>query len=483
MGRTTESRSGGKGCAAGTWSLTLVLCFAPASLHAEEVEAKSWPRAAAVAATDTAEKDRYEVTTRSETYVRLFRRALLPGPAGALVTTETASPLTEYLSVHATNVDSPWHRDAIELEVSAWGQLWPTSSGYERPFDGDVQSANVRYRLGPGWLRLGRQLVAGGAARFSRFDGLSVGGQLESGWALLGYGGAAVLPRWDALPGYHQLGKAERELVVGAPLDLDRSAHWVAGARLAYQSERLSGAVSWHEQHERGGVGRRNLGLDLNGQLLPELGYGGSALVELSAGRLADLRAWLDVAPHRALQVSVEALRTEPALFLSRQSVLSVFSTAGYSELGGALRVQARRWLRLEGSGYGEVYDEGRPGARAELGARFEIDRYYATYARLAFSRVMIGEAGYQQLRASLGRRLSRTLRSTAELYGFFYDQPVQGYRTSSVYSATLDYRASERLALLWGASLARSPYSRLDAQTLLRLSYELDVRAREGGW
>lgn len=464
-----------------TSALVLALLAGSVDARAQSPELR-WPRSEG-SAPAAAEPDRFEVTAESQTYLHLFRRALLPGPAGALVTTDTAAPLTQYFSARATNVDSPWHRDAIDLEVAAWGRVWPTSGGFERPFDGDVQSANVRYRLGRHWLRLGRQLMAGGAARFSRFDGVAVGGSLEGGWSLTAYGGAAVLPRWDALPGYHQLGRAERELLQGVPLQLDRGAHWLAGARLGFQSEHHGGALSFHEQRERGGLGRRNLGLDFSGRLLPELGYGGSALLELSARRLADLRAWLDVEPHRLLRVSVEALRTEPSLYLSRQSVLSVFSTEGYTELGGFASLQARSWLRLEGSGYGEVYDLGRPGARAELAARFEVDRYYATFVRLGYSRVIIGNVGYQALRASLARQLARPLRATAELYGFFYDQAVEGYRASSVYSGTLDYQATARLALLWGASLSRSPYSRLDAQTLVRLSYDLDARPRERRW
>jgi hypothetical protein len=216
---------------------------------------------------------------------------------------------------------------------------------------------------------------------------------------------------------------------------------------------------------------------------LPELGYGASALLELSARRLADLRAWVDLAPQPSLSLTLEALRTEPSLFLSRQSVLSVFSTEGYSEVGGFARLRALAWLRLDGSVYGQLFDVGRDGARAEVAARLEPDAFHATVVRLAYGRVLIGDVGYQSVRASLAQRLGRKVRGTAELYGYFYDQPVQGYRASSVYAGTLSYDATERLALLLGASVARSPYSRLDAQTLLRLSYEIDARPRERAW
>jgi hypothetical protein len=43
------------------------------------------------------------------------------------------------------------------------------------------------------------------------------------------------------------------------------------------------------------------------------------------------------------------------------------------------------------------------------------------------------------------------------------------------VYAATLAYRALDSLELLWGGSVAHSPYAALDAQTLVRASWDFD--------
>lgn len=67
----------------------------------------------------------------------------------------------------------------------------------------------------------------------------------------------------------------------------------------------------------------------------------------------------------------------------------------------------------------------------------------------------------------------------TAEVYGYFYDRAILGYRASTVYAGTLSYAPAPRWSLLWGASLTRSPYAALDAQTLLRASYAFDLPAR----
>ncbi|HEX6765298.1 MAG TPA: hypothetical protein VF103_07460, partial [Polyangiaceae bacterium] len=280
--------------------------------------------------------DRYVLDARSETYLQFFQRALLPGPNGAIVDTETAAPLTEYVTVDARNVDALGRKDSVDLEVSAWGQLWPTSSSYERPLDGDLQVASLRYDAGPAWARFGRQQVAGGAARFARFDGVTVGAGEKLGFFAQGYAGFGVLPRWNGQPGYHRLGSAEDEILNDTGPPQERGSNWLAGGRIGYTMPRLSGSVSFHEGHETGGLGQRNLGLDLGAQPFEVASIGMKTLLEVDSMRFANVRAWVDTTPFPRLDLGAEFARAEPALLLSRQSVLSVFSTDGYEEYGGS---------------------------------------------------------------------------------------------------------------------------------------------------
>jgi hypothetical protein len=71
---------------------------------------------------------------------------------------------------------------------------------------------------------------------------------------------------------------------------------------------------------------------------------------------------------------------------------------------------------------------------------------------------------------------MSPRLASTLEAYGYFYDEPIRGYTTSSVYAGTVSYRVLDPLELLWGGSIASSPYAALDLQTLLRATYQFDA-------
>ncbi|MEI9935777.1 MAG: hypothetical protein WDO69_01000 [Pseudomonadota bacterium] len=426
----------------------------------------------------TVAPDRFSVSGQSETYVQLYRRALVPGQNGQYVPTEVALPVHEYLFANARDVDAPWQKDSIGLEFAAWGRYWPTESNMERPFDGDVQTANIRLEAGPAWARVGRQQVAGGAARYARFDGVMVGAR-HLGFFLEGYGGFTVLPRWDDRPGYHQLGSAEDTLVTYQPGTPSRGNYWLTGGRLGYQTPHISGSVSFHDQEVSGGVDQRNLGLDLGAQPISEASLGASALLDLDSGRFADARFWLDATPHPLINVGAEVLHAEPALLLSRQSVLSVFSTDGFDEFGGTLTAKILRWLRLDTNGYIEAYRGTGPGARGEAAARIALGQDYPTILRVAYSRVIAPQNGYQALRVSFSRKLSRRLSSTLEAYGYFYDMPVAGYKTSSVYAGTASYQALDSLEVLWSASVAQSPYAASDAQTMLRVTYHFDAPSK----
>jgi len=433
--------------------------------------------------------DSYELRAHSETHAQLFRRALLPGPNGELVTTDTAAPLTEYVNLGGYGFASPLGADSVDIEVSAWGGIQLGEPLYLGRYDGDLQSANVLLHgataLAPR-LRLGRQQVAGGAARFARFDGAHASVAVVPQLTLSAYGGWTVLPRWDREPGYFLLGSAaDTELRHPEALeDVERSGYWLAGGRVAYADGPVSVAASLHEQRESNEIGRRNLGLDVHADATEEVGLGGDLLFELDSSRIANLHLWSDLTLFRVADLNLEYLRTEPALLLSRQSVLSVFSTDGYHEAGGNLRWRIDDRFSLGGGGWVEVYDgEHHPGARVNGNARYATKGHFPTVASLTYTRVVAPDNGYHGLKAALSRRLLTPLTATVQLFGYFYDEPIEGYRTSSIYSTTLDYACTERLGLLWGGSLARSPYASLDASTMLRLSYQLDTPTGRPEW
>jgi hypothetical protein len=184
----------------------------------------------------------------------------------------------------------------------------------------------------------------------------------------------------------------------------------------------------------------------------------------------------VDVSPLKPLDLSVEYRHTEPALLLARTSVLSVFSTSAYDETGLYARLSATRRVALDMNGFIQIYDGGHPGARGEAAAKFVIDRSARTFVRLAYARLLAPDNGYNSVRASLSQRILTNLTGTLEGYFYAYDEAVRGYKTSSVFAGTLALRPSRVLGVLWAGSVAQSPYSRIDAQTLVQLTCDFDL-------
>lgn len=433
---------------------------------------------------DTESGDRFDLWAHAETNALLFQRALLPGPDGTLVRTQTIVPVRQDLRLRARDLDVGWRDDSVDVEVAAWAAALPGDSRAPRQADGDVQTAFVRYRHGPVAVRLGRQHAAGSAARYVRFDGADVQADLGAGVHADAYGGFRVLPRWNLRPGYFSLGTRSRQALrdpnaVPAP---ERSDWWLAGGRLGWDTDLSSVGISFHDQERTGGVGRRNLGATALVRPLEHTTIGSRALVDVDSRRVADGRAWVDVSPISEVDLSVEYFHTNPSLLLSRQSVLSVFSTSAYDETGGTVVSRPFDFLSLQAGGWVQFYDKGHPGSRANLVARVIEGRNRRTLFRLGYTRVLAPDNGYHALRASLSRRLMAALTATLEAYGYFYDEAIRQVRTSSVYAAMLTWQAQDPLSILVGGSIARSPYAAADAQAQIRLAYDFDLSTRGPG-
>jgi hypothetical protein len=448
-------------------ALTAVLAAKPA--HAED---------------PAPEVPRYSLFVRGETHAELFRETLLPGAYGALVGDETVLPVYQYVLLQARDTNIAKRQTGFDMEAAAWWRTELGSAAGEPALDGDVQTANVGYHHGPVTLRFGRQHVAGGAARYARFDGVAVDAALGAGFDATVYGGLTVLPRWNARRTFTYLGAAADSDLKDPALALDtrqRSSYSLGGARLGWAAPGVHAGLSFHEQHEAGGLARRTLALDETSELSPSISVGASASAELEAERISEARLWLDAAPTQTLNLSLEWLHAEPALFLSRQSVLSVFSADAYDEGGARAVERASDRVALEGGAWLELYTGSRPGARGELALRTVLDRAGSTFVRVAYARVLTPDNGYHSLRSTITRRLLAHLSGTLEAYTYLYDQAIHAYRTSTVYSETLEYRPTGAVGLLWGASLVRSPYANLDLQTELRVAYDFDFSRLRG--
>ncbi len=402
-----------------------------------------------------------------------------------MVSHDTYLPIHEYFSLRAQDVDAPWLEDSLDFELAAWGTLWfPQVDGQER-VQWDVSSAHATQRWGAASVRLGRQVISGGAARYARFDGVRAGFRSDLGVELAAYAGLTVLPRWDMRPGYYQLGSARDTLLrdPAAIAEPDRAGHWLYGVRADYRwKQQLGIGLSYHEQQANSELERRQLGLDTFWQASEQVDVVASAVLDTDSTRLSELRLFTDYRPLEQVLISGEYLHAEPALYLSRQSVLSVFSMDAYDELGADVDFTPWGWLRGSVYGYAQLPDDVGWGART--GGQLRIRPSGGALRRFewqsGYARVLLPEGGYHSLQTGLSAELAPRLAGYAQWYGYFYDRELNGYRASNVYALNLDFQALERGSVLWGLSAARSPYAELDLQTLLRFNYALDFSTRQ---
>jgi hypothetical protein len=445
------------GLAAGTWSR-----FAPA----EDARAGAVP----------------ELQVTSTTYLRLYQRALLPGAAGAPVVTQSIDPVYEYLSLRAAHLEGPWGGDLV-VEFSGWGNGLINRVPGENRFDGDVTVLNAQQRIGPSYVKIGRQVIARGASRFTRIDGV-LAGALAGPFGVDAYGGLTVLPRFSQRIGYFQLGSATDSLVRSpdALPDPARGGYWAVGGRAHYDDPTLGQiGASVHEQHEAYELAHRNAALDLLALPRGPVTVSALAIMDVDSTQFSDVRAAADASFSRRVDLNLEYRRTDPALFLSRQSVLSVFSTTIYDEFGGELRYRPALGLTIAGSAFLEYFHGGQRGGRVFLRANFTPGTTKQLQLQAVMGRVVESDNGYVTGRASARLRITAPAAVVAEHYSYFYDQPIRGVGTSTVDSANLEWELTPELRALVGGSTIRSPYASLDAQMLLRIVYGTDLLAGGG--
>lgn len=428
----------------------------------------------------------FEFTGRTVTNVQMFKRALLPGPNGSIVEDQFLAPIHQSLSAHALGVDSPLGQDSLEIQVAAFGQVVPGADDATRPATWDVASAFIRQKWQRASLSLGRQVVAGGAARYARFDGGSLALSSRFGLQLQVYGGLTAMPRWNQRYGYHQLGQSYEDWSTdpNARLHVDRNDYWLAGVRAGWERQDVGSLhVSVHHQQEQAGPAQANMGFSGTLTKIQHLELSADALFSTEASRFSDLRFAAIVQAMQSdaagLFVRAEVLHTVPSLLLSQASVLSVFGFEEITEAGGMVSAELPLRIKIDASAYGQMYQEGSPGMRAEVSAHYQLDDKDSFFARAELGRLDTSDNGYWMFRASLGCRLPKDLKLLGDAYFYRYDDSISGYRSSSFYAAHLAYQPDAPWNARIGGSLTTSPYADYDLQALARVEYQFERSRR----
>jgi hypothetical protein len=367
----------------------------------------------------------------------------------------TAIPIYELISLNARRIeDTPF--DDFGVVVSLWGRLDPGDLG-----DGDRDRAegdiDLGYLEGTAFdrtlrLRLGRQLVFAGGTRGEGLDGLMA----ETRAGLVGvtlFGGIPVTPRF---------GLDRGDALWGARASLRRSVDAEVG--LSYVHALDDGRVRRFDLGIDGRYARRRFSVHALGLLSAE---------EM---RLAEARVSAAYQASRAVHVFLEAARTAPDLFLSRASILSVFSDMRRDEAGAIVSLRAAPDVRARASYHALGNEEGL-GHRAEVECDATVSRGVLVGAEAGL--LTLTDDGYVHGRlfgrADVARRMALTLEG--DLYRL--EEEHNGTRFSSRAASTWRWDFAPSWRSVVSAMVGSDPFYEVRWEAMLKLAWSYDARVR----
>jgi hypothetical protein len=232
---------------------------------------------------------------------------------------------------------------------------------------------------------------------------------------------------------------------------------------------------------------RKDAGLDLRFQPTSWLVVTGGGTYALEAGRLAELDLTALWTASKKTFVTVDLKRTAPDLFLSQNSILSVFTDKERTDLGGGVRYQLSEAVAL-GLDYHALLEPTGEGSKTSLGhealARGEWEhgstRVGGELSYLTAGGLGVEENGYLGVRLFGRRALGRAfVAGDVQVYSF--KQPVNDEKVPSV---TGSISGGYALGGGWSTVLAGragvTPFLEQQADLLVKLVYEQTYRARE---
>ncbi len=455
----------------------------PAPLPSKAPVATATSTAARVATTDAKpETDQFQAHMSSQTFARMFRRRYLLDAGGVGPEDETLAPIYEYVSLRVEDIDAPWQKDAIDFRLNAWGLVDTMDVSQDRRLTGDLTSALITAHFGRAYVTLGRQLSIGGAARFTRFDGASAGYHHSSGLGVDAYGGFSVLPRFTGRPEYVMLG-SRADSMLRDPSALPTSSltgFWLGGGRVSWSRETIGAiGLSFHEERQRDALSRRWASIDVNLEPTWWIIAGGVASLDLDSMHTAEARGFVDYRPRGPFSATLDILHSDPSLFLSKTSVLSVFSLDTFTELGGELNYRLKKSVLLGASGHHVWFSDSTSGNRVSARIRATWGARDNLVTQLRYGRSHEAILGYHTVRGTVSYNFRAPFIATAELHEYIYDQPIRGVRNSTYGSATLEYAEPTRpWRLMIGGFATQSPYADIEMQALARFTYDWQVTA-----
>lgn len=373
---------------------------------------------------------------------------------------ERAIPVYELVTLSATEMKTSWAE--FEATLSAWGavdagpiRFWQNGAPAGSRASGDVDVGYLRAdMLGRKLtLRLGRQIIADGTARMVHLDGGQLILRLPAGFALSGWGGAPVAPRFDARGGDLAVQGTRADVAYGGRVSWTWRGLLELGVSTAFAKDGSE-------------VSREDLGGDLRLALFHALEVTGSGFYSVAEERVGQVQIGARFQAHRDLAVFADYQHVEPDLFLSRNSILAVFAAEKRDDAGGGVRWTPRRNVVVDAEAYYLKEPEG-DGRRARLRGTLRPYGFGAVGAELAYLKVP--ENGYVQGRLFAQRDFGR-LSTSLDLWLYRYENKVNEQSQSLGGTLTGGYAIDPAWKVVLAASAGSDPLYKSRAEVMAKL-------------
>jgi hypothetical protein len=403
------------------------------------------------------------------------------GLTGQTPDLETVAPLFEILNVSAHGVTNPLAKD-LQLVVSTWGSYeladrrWDNGTGSN--LTGDVTTAYAAGRLFGDvlTLRVGRAHVMTGVARMVQLDGgeaivtVPVG---ALGLRLSGYGGVPVSQRFATRSGIRSWNPMAGDLAYGGRASVSYALAGGASGR------GIDAGVSINMVEDDGDPVREEAGVDVRFQPNGKINVFGLGAYSLYDERFSEATVALSWAAAHKLHVTTDWRYTAPDLFLSRNSILSVFSAERRNDFGGGVRYELGRGLDV-GADYHLAVEPGEDddyfGHAAEVGLEW---RRGATSAGAEIVYLDALENGYTGGRIFGKQELGRIF-LTADVLTHFFREEVNGEDLAVTGALTAGMKLARGFSAVVSGRAGMTPFLEQTFDVMAKLAYNQTYRIRE---
>jgi hypothetical protein len=454
---------------------------------------------------------RADVVEASATTVVTAGQQVRGALAGQTPELDTVVPVYELISVSARDVRNSVFQN-LEFVVAGWASYdladvrW--NAGTTEQFTGDLTTGYARGQLFDRalTLRAGRAFVVAGAGRMLQLDGADLLLRLPGNFSLSAFGGLPVAQRFRTRAGIQSWNPAGGDLAYGGRLgwtlplpgaygrglDLGVSAVVVEDAPMTVKYTDPSEAVPGlplpvHTFTDKGGTPvRRDVALDARYQPKSGLTFTANGTWSLEAGRLAEAGLVALWAATPKVFVNLDAKMVTPDLFLSQNSILSVFTDKDRTDLGGGVRYQLSESTSV-GADYHALIEPTGEASGTELGheaaARLEWEhgpaRAGGEVTYLTAGGLGSEKNGYVGGRVFGRRELGRAF-FAGDVVVHSFQQEINGYKLAVTGSISTGYDLGGGWATVLAGHAGVTPFLEQQADLLVKLVYNSTYRTRE---